>query len=212
MRSSSPCAARGSAGIAQLQRQQQRRTCALTFDMSGDRRHAKHAVGRPLDGGVRPQLLRLHANCTAHCSDLGLPLSLHGTHAAHSGATLTRRTGTGDHAATLRTCAVPLFLHAPPRHPRVPKDTSAAVPACCGRPRGTNATRSRAMPRMLVLSAVPTKPCATRARQRCAYCEPSAAALTEGTVRGARHLLRPNVRHERRQRGAASLTSARWRG
>jgi hypothetical protein len=24
----------------------------LTFDMSGDRRHAKHAVGRPLDGGV----------------------------------------------------------------------------------------------------------------------------------------------------------------
>jgi len=25
----------------------------LTFDMSGDRRHAKHAGGRPLDGRVR---------------------------------------------------------------------------------------------------------------------------------------------------------------
>ena len=25
----------------------------LTFDMSGDRKHAQRAVGRPLDGGVR---------------------------------------------------------------------------------------------------------------------------------------------------------------
>jgi hypothetical protein len=31
--------------------------CGLTFDMSGDRRHTKCAVGRPLDGGVRPHSL-----------------------------------------------------------------------------------------------------------------------------------------------------------
>lgn len=40
----------------------------LTFDMSGDRRHAKHAVGRRLDGGVRAhatyRALRLDSNRT----------------------------------------------------------------------------------------------------------------------------------------------------
>lgn len=30
--------------------------CGLTFDMSGDRRQAKPAGGRPLDGGVRRHL------------------------------------------------------------------------------------------------------------------------------------------------------------
>ena len=34
--------------------------CGLTLDMSGDRRHAQHAVGRPLDGRVRRR--SLHAS------------------------------------------------------------------------------------------------------------------------------------------------------
>jgi hypothetical protein len=49
-----------------------RALCALTFDMSGDRRHTKCAVGRPLDGGVRQRSLHdlvflMAARSTASC-------------------------------------------------------------------------------------------------------------------------------------------------
>lgn len=45
----------------------------LTFDMSGNRRHAKHAGGCPLDGGVRP-----HSHLT--------PMTLLNSSAAHVAA------------------------------------------------------------------------------------------------------------------------------
>jgi hypothetical protein len=41
-------------------------SCGITFDMSGDRRHAKHAVGRPLDGGVRSRRPKRHDSPFVH--------------------------------------------------------------------------------------------------------------------------------------------------
>jgi hypothetical protein len=171
----------------------------LTFDMSGDRRHAKHAVGRPLDGGVRSHCVSTRVRAAASAYGNCIQCIQLCAHRVKSSRGLTW--------GLPRNCTHSLALVGCALHQRTVLRFLLAK-RC--RPCSSQRMFARTLPR-----AVPTygEPAQTlrfpqRGRQR------ATEGLAFGSWTKGSASVRPNVRHERRLEAceARRKPSARWRG